>query len=538
MVTEWLPGAPIDGDRLRADPSSAARALRAFHDSGLRLPVRFWVPDLLADYAAASWPERGGTLPGSFTRTQELVARIAEVAAAHRTRPLSRRPAARQRPRRGRRPGPRAAGRLGVRRHGSPLLRPRQPGRQQRVRRGRPGTPARGLLRSAARAGAPGRAAADDARLRRPRGGVGRGAGLASRSWTSISPTTRASTSPGWNAMPLTPDWRSGCVPRPRDVPDRARVVIIGGGVGGASIAYHLAQLGERDVVLVDRNELTSGSTFHSAGLVGQLRGSVSLTRMMMDSVALYRTLDCGWVECGGIRLACTEEREQEVMRQVAWSRTFGLPLELLVGRGGPGAVPADGHRRRALRVLPAHRRLPRPVAAHLRARRRRPARRLPGVHPHAGARRGGHRGPRARRQDRVGRHRGRGRGQRRRHVRRRDRPHGRGPGAGHPVRARVPGDPALSGARRGWRRGGDRAPAHPARPRQPHLLPRGGRGTRDGRLRARERAVVPGRARASTASRRTSTGGCWRRTGRGSRRSPPTRPSACPPWRTSRSRG
>ena len=87
--------------------------------------------------------------------------------------------------------------------------------------------------------------------------------------------------------MPQTPDYRSGCVPRPRDLPDRARVVIVGGGVGGAAIAYHLAQLGERDVVLVDRNELTSGSTFHSAGLVGQLRGSVSLTRMMMDSVAL-----------------------------------------------------------------------------------------------------------------------------------------------------------------------------------------------------------------------------------------------------------
>jgi 4-methylaminobutanoate oxidase (formaldehyde-forming) len=107
-------------------------------------------------------------------------------------------------------------------------------------------------------------------------------------------------------------------------------VVIIGGGVGGASIAHHLAELGERDVVLLDRNELTSGSTFHSAGLVGQLRSSVSLTRMMMDSVELYRTLDCGWVQCGGIRLACTPEREQEVLRQVAWARTFGLPLELI----------------------------------------------------------------------------------------------------------------------------------------------------------------------------------------------------------------
>jgi glycine cleavage system aminomethyltransferase T/glycine/D-amino acid oxidase-like deaminating enzyme len=119
-------------------------------------------------------------------------------------------------------------------------------------------------------------------------------------------------------------------MPRPRELPDRARVVIIGGGVGGAAIAYHLAALGERDVVLVDRNELTSGSTFHSAGLVGQLRGSVSLTQMMMDSVALYRTLDCGWVECGGLRLAGSLEREQEVMRQVAWSKTFGLPLDLL----------------------------------------------------------------------------------------------------------------------------------------------------------------------------------------------------------------
>src|ERR1700720_1647969 len=117
---------------------------------------------------------------------------------------------------------------------------------------------------------------------------------------------------------------------RARELPDRARVVIIGGGVGGASIAYHLAALGERDVVLLERNELTSGSTFHSAGLVGQLRGGVSLTRLMMDSVELYRRLDCGWVECGGIRLACSEEREQEVLRQVAWAETFGLPLQLL----------------------------------------------------------------------------------------------------------------------------------------------------------------------------------------------------------------
>jgi 4-methylaminobutanoate oxidase (formaldehyde-forming) len=115
-----------------------------------------------------------------------------------------------------------------------------------------------------------------------------------------------------------------------RELPDRARCVIVGGGVAGTSIAYHLAALGYRDVILLDRRELTSGSTFHSAGLVGQLRSSVSLTRMMMYSVELYRKLDPGWVECGGIRLACTPERWEETRRQAGWAKTFGLPLELI----------------------------------------------------------------------------------------------------------------------------------------------------------------------------------------------------------------
>jgi thiamine kinase-like enzyme len=76
MVTEWLPGGPISGDRLRADPSSAARALRAFHESGLELPVRFWIPELLEDYARLI-SGRGGRLPDSYRRTQGLVGRIA-----------------------------------------------------------------------------------------------------------------------------------------------------------------------------------------------------------------------------------------------------------------------------------------------------------------------------------------------------------------------------------------------------------------------------------------------------------------------------
>src|SRR5436309_1793161 len=115
-----------------------------------------------------------------------------------------------------------------------------------------------------------------------------------------------------------------------------ARAVVIGGGVGGCSILYWLARLGWSDVVLCERADLTSGSTFHSAGLVGQLRGSLSLTKMMMNSVELYRSLgdevglETGWHEVGSLRLGSSEERMEELRRQAGWAKTFGLPLELI----------------------------------------------------------------------------------------------------------------------------------------------------------------------------------------------------------------
>ena len=121
---------------------------------------------------------------------------------------------------------------------------------------------------------------------------------------------------------------------------------MIGGGVGGASVLYWLARLGWTDVVLCERADLTSGSTFHSAGLVGQLRGSLSLTRMMMRSVELYRLLadevglETGWHEVGSLRLASSQERMQELARQAGWAKTFGLPLELVSPAEAKGLFP------------------------------------------------------------------------------------------------------------------------------------------------------------------------------------------------------
>ena len=120
------------------------------------------------------------------------------------------------------------------------------------------------------------------------------------------------------------------------EFPTQAQVVVIGGGVGGASIAYHLTLMGWKDVIIIERHELTAGSTWHSAGLVGQMRSDANLTRMMHYSTDLYRKLkaetgqDTSWREVGGIRLASSAERMEETKRLVGMARSFGVPMELI----------------------------------------------------------------------------------------------------------------------------------------------------------------------------------------------------------------
>ena len=117
-------------------------------------------------------------------------------------------------------------------------------------------------------------------------------------------------------------------------VPNQARVVIIGGGVIGCSVAYHLAKLGWSDVVLLERKQLTSGTTWHAAGLIAQLRASANMTKLAKYSQELYGALEAetgvatGFKRVGSITAALTAERREEIFRQAAMARAFGVEVE------------------------------------------------------------------------------------------------------------------------------------------------------------------------------------------------------------------
>lgn len=116
-------------------------------------------------------------------------------------------------------------------------------------------------------------------------------------------------------------------------LPSKARAVIIGGGVSGCSVAYHLAKLGWTDIVLLERKQLTSGTTWHAAGLIGQLRASQNMTRLAKYSADLYVRLEeetgvaTGMRQVGSITVALTEERKHEIYRQASLARAFDVDV-------------------------------------------------------------------------------------------------------------------------------------------------------------------------------------------------------------------
>lgn len=119
-------------------------------------------------------------------------------------------------------------------------------------------------------------------------------------------------------------------------LPTHAQVVIVGGGIAGCSTAYHLTKLGITDVLLLEQGRLTSGTTWHAAGLIGQMRPNRSMTAMSRYGIELYQTLEAetglatGWKACGSLNVARTPERWQVLQKQAALARSFGIEVHLV----------------------------------------------------------------------------------------------------------------------------------------------------------------------------------------------------------------
>ena len=143
-----------------------------------------------------------------------------------------------------------------------------------------------------------------------------------------------------------------------QDLPRSARVVIVGGGVVGCSVAYHLARARVSDVVLLERRELTCGTTWHAAGLIGQLRPSKRMTELAKYTAELYTGLEAetgqatGFKQNGSISLATTPGRFEELKRSASMAKVFDLRVDVLGPDEISGALSADHRRRRGGRHL------------------------------------------------------------------------------------------------------------------------------------------------------------------------------------------
>jgi glycine cleavage system aminomethyltransferase T/glycine/D-amino acid oxidase-like deaminating enzyme len=122
-------------------------------------------------------------------------------------------------------------------------------------------------------------------------------------------------------------------------LPTQARIVIVGGGIAGCSTAYHLSLMGERDVLLLEQGKLTCGTTWHAAGLVGQMRPNRNMTRMSKYGIELYAKLEAetglatGWKQCGSVNVAATQERMKVLRKQASLARSFGVEVEVIDAR-------------------------------------------------------------------------------------------------------------------------------------------------------------------------------------------------------------
>ena len=122
-------------------------------------------------------------------------------------------------------------------------------------------------------------------------------------------------------------------------LPTHVQTLIVGGGIAGCSTAYHLTQLGRSDVLLLEQGRLTSGTTWHAAGLVGQMRPNRSMTGMSRYGIELYSRLEAetglatGWKQCGSLNVARTPERMQLPHKQAALARSFGVEVHVIRDR-------------------------------------------------------------------------------------------------------------------------------------------------------------------------------------------------------------